>query len=86
MYMIVTHILISTFFVTGLVFLYRFNRNLRGEDCELHKHVIRNHSNLYVYLKYAIPAIMFFFVFALINSCIQITLWCSMRALELSFF
>lgn len=56
------------------MFLYRYNKNLRREDSELHKHATYNYPNAYIYLKYALPVLMFFFLFALIYNGMQVAL------------
>ena len=74
MHLIITHILIFILFSAGFIFLYKYNKNIRNEDSELHKHVINKHPRAYVYLKYSLPVIMFFFIFALVNNAFQLTL------------
>ena len=74
MYMIITHAIIFGFFSAGLLFIYKYYRELRSEGSELHDRVTKDHQNIYIFLKYALPILIFFFIFALMNSGAQIIL------------
>lgn len=59
-------------FISGIIFLKKYNKVLRDPGSDLHKFWITDYPNFYVYMKIIIPVLIFGFALIILNSILAI--------------